>query len=105
MTSVLKSTLLGLGLLAGAAATVQAQSVATAPPNGTAGQTAYTWPYGSTQSFYPKPGGSEVITQQPPAGYVTNQAEPNSTSANASQPTAGGGSTGPYSGGVGLKPN
>jgi hypothetical protein len=80
MTSILKAAVFGLGLVAGTAAIAQAQSVATLPPNGgepvqTQGQTAHTWPYGSTQSFYPKPGGSEVISEpnfQPPTTSAGN---------------------------------
>jgi opacity protein-like surface antigen len=80
-----KSILLGLALVAGTAMAAQAQSVSSLPPNGGAPtQSALTQPYGSTQSFYPKPGGNAVWRDehyQPPAGYNTNAADhPYSTS-------------------------
>jgi hypothetical protein len=64
--SVLKSTVLSVGLLAGLAATGNAQSVSALPPYGNTPQSyGGTLPVqnprtgiaGSTQSFYPKPGG------------------------------------------------
>jgi hypothetical protein len=66
MVSVLKSTVLGVGLLVGLAATANAQSVSALPPDGNTPpsygrtlqvQNAHTGIAGSTQSFYPKPGG------------------------------------------------
>jgi hypothetical protein len=92
MPSFVKSTLLGLGLTMSAIAMAQAQSVATLPPNGGAApgaaptmQSAVTQPYGSTQSFFPKPGGAEVFRdeapyQQPGAYATTNTAVPAATS-------------------------
>jgi hypothetical protein len=84
MKQILKATLFGLGLAAGAAGLAQAQSVSSLPPDTAAqgqyaptGQTPRTYPYGSTQSFYPKPGGSEVLSQptyQPPAVPPQSQA-------------------------------
>ena len=75
MVSLLKSTVVSVGLLAGLAASAQAQSVSALPPD--AGMSEPTQPpqtarspvFGSTQSFYPKPGGGVVITKerrQPP---------------------------------------
>jgi hypothetical protein len=95
--SMLKSMILSLGLAAGVAISAQAQSVATLPPNGgLPAQTAKTPPFQSTQSFYPRPGGSEVLKEepyQPPAGYATSRAgQPNSNPV-------------PYNAGVGPKPN
>ena len=84
MRSMLKSTLLGIGLLAGSTLAAQAQSVSSLPPAGGAPQTAVTQPYDSTQSFYPKPGGNAVWKDdhyQPPADYSSNPADhPYSTS-------------------------
>lgn len=71
MSSILKSALLGAALVVGGVAAAQAQSVATLPPdNGP--QTAVTQPYGSTQSYFPKPGGSVIIHEHSsqPAGYA-----------------------------------
>jgi hypothetical protein len=58
MPSMLKSTILGIGLLAGTALAAQAQSVSSLPPNGAAPQSAATQPYASTQRIVPEPGGS-----------------------------------------------
>lgn len=84
MASLIKSTVLGLGLLAGVAATAYAQSVSSLPPAGSAVPTAQSPVYSSTQSFYPKPGGMEVLKEQhyqPPADYASNPADhPYSTS-------------------------
>jgi hypothetical protein len=124
MPSLLKSTILGLGLLAGTAAAAQAQSVSSLPPGGgLQPQTAVTQPYSSTQSFYPKPGGSEVWKEehyQPPSDYAANKADhPYSTSIG---PAPGSHSSGtdvhyqpsasdadpahhPYTAGAGPKPN
>jgi hypothetical protein len=58
MVSLLKSTVLSVGLLVGLAATAHAQSVSALPPDGgTSTPTAQSPVYGSTQSFFPKPGG------------------------------------------------
>jgi hypothetical protein len=84
MASLLKSTFLGLGLLTGVSAAAFAQSVSALPPSGGVPQSAVTQPYGSTQSFYPKPGGNSVWKEdnyQPPADYESNKAaHPYSTS-------------------------
>lgn len=86
MLRMLKPVLLGLGLTAAAGLAAQAQSISSLPPNAVLQpQTARTYPYGSTQSFYPKPGGGEIIQQDPhyqaPADYVANKADhPYSTS-------------------------
>ena len=69
MVSLLKSTVLSVGLLAGLAATAHAQSVSALPPDGSTPpsyggtlqvQNAHTGIAGSTQSYYPKPGGGGV---------------------------------------------
>ena len=88
MPSMLKTTVLSLGLLAGTTLAAQAQSVSSLPPNGAAQgaetQSTVTQPYNSTQSFYPKPGGTSFWKDehyQPPADYATNAADhPYSTS-------------------------
>jgi len=84
MSSVLKSTTLGLVLLVGIAAAVQAQSVSSLPPAGRA-TTASPPPVTSpTQSAYPKPGGNATWQEehyQPSAGYEADQTRhPYSTS-------------------------
>lgn len=79
MPSIVKSVLLGVGLVAGTALAAQAQSVSSLPPGGGYApqqQSAVTQPYGSTQSFFPKPGGGQFWKEdphyQPPADYATN---------------------------------
>ncbi len=103
MTKILHAAVLGLGLAAGAVFSAQAQSVSALPPGvdtPTQGQTARTMPFGSTQSVFPKPGGSEVITE-PSAAYARYQ-----NAVPAVQPTpAANPNVGPYSGGLGMKPN
>ncbi len=85
MANLLNGALLSLGLLAGVAGAAQAQSVSALPPEGGMPVQATQPPaYSSTQSFYPKPGGSEVFKEQhyqPPADYAANRADhPYSTS-------------------------
>jgi hypothetical protein len=79
MASLLKSTILSVGLLAGVAATAHAQSVSALPPDsGASGQTARSPVFGSTQSFYPRPGGGQVISQdrvQPQAAGNSDKAQ------------------------------
>ena len=76
MPSLLKSTVLGLGLLAGVAATAYAQSVSSLPPTG--GATAPTIPpavTSPTQSILPKPGGGTPFEEghyQAPADWDSN---------------------------------
>lgn len=85
MSSILKSALLSAVLAVGGVAAAQAQYVATLPPdNGP--QTAVTQPYGSTQSFFPKPGGSVIINEHSsqPAGYAAAPAPVAQPDANAS---------------------
>lgn len=83
MMSILKSTVLSVGLLAGLGATASAQSVSALPPDGNTPpsyggtlpvQNAHTGVAGSTQSFYPKPGGGGLWTEghyQPPGQPAT----------------------------------
>jgi hypothetical protein len=56
MRSLLKSTVLGVGLLAGVAATAYAQSVANLPPASPAAAPAATTPPVSSAKIYPDPG-------------------------------------------------
>ena len=58
MSSPLKSTILGLGLLAGVAATAHAQSVSALPPTSPATASTATGPAYSSSKIYPDPGGS-----------------------------------------------
>lgn len=90
MTSIVKSALLGLGLVAGASLAAQAQSVSSLPPSSTTAptQSSVTQPYGSTQSYNPKPGGSETLKQP-------DQATARDTGSDYA----------PYSSGPGPKPN
>ena len=97
MVSSLKSAVLSIGLLAGFAANTNAQSVSALPPDGSTPpsysgtlpvQNAHTGVAGSTQSFYPKPGGGEVWKEdhyQLPARSATGAY--------------------PYTSGAGPKPN
>jgi hypothetical protein len=65
MASLLRSTVLSVGLLAGVTAAAYAQSVSALPQDDSAtAQTARSPVFGSTQSFYPKPGGGQVIQEQ-----------------------------------------
>jgi hypothetical protein len=123
MPSLLKSTALGLGLLAGVTASAYAQSVSSLPP--TSGATAPTTApiTSSTQEFYPKPGGQASFKEEhyrPPADYESNKSyHPYSTSIG---PKPGSHSSGedqhyqatdqdstpgrhPYTGNVGPRPN
>jgi len=79
MPSMLKSTLLSIGLLAGTALAAQAQSVSSLPPNGGAPtQSAVTQPYTSTQKISPDPGSGTAWKQehyQPPGDYASNPAD------------------------------
>jgi hypothetical protein len=76
MPRIATSLFFSFALIAGTAALAHAQSVATAPPNEDNSQDARTLPYGSTQSFFPKPGGSEVIRENtpPPPAAAANGA-------------------------------
>jgi hypothetical protein len=77
MSSLLKSTVLGLGLLAGVAATAHAQSVSALPPTSpataptatapTATAPTATAPAYSSAKIYPDPGGSANWQHQPDA--------------------------------------
>ena len=83
MMSLLKSTVLGAGLLAGLAASANAQSVSALPAGGSTlpsygstlpVQNAHTGIAGSTQSSYPKPGGGGLWKEghyQSPAQSAT----------------------------------
>jgi len=123
MSSVFKSTVLGFGLLVGAAATAHAQSVSALPPNGTAAAPAATTsPYSSTK-IVPNPGVGSTWQEeryQPAAGYEADKSQhPYSTSIG---PQPGSHSSGrdqhypatdadnepsrhPYTAGMGPKPN
>jgi hypothetical protein len=85
MSSLLKSTILGVGLLAGIAAVAHAQSVSSLPPTAPAtAPTAVTPPLSSTQTPGPNPGlGSSWKEEhyQPTPGYEADKAQhPYSTS-------------------------
>lgn len=64
MLGVLKSTVLGFGLLAATALVAQAQSVSSIPPNTPSTPTAPAQPYVSTQRIVPDPGGSVNIGEE-----------------------------------------
>ena len=83
MLTLCKSTVLSVGLFVGVAATAHAQSVSALPPGGapaetqTHAQTARSPVFGSTQSFFPKPGGGALIKEehyQPQADWNANNA-------------------------------
>jgi hypothetical protein len=127
MPSVVKSTFLGFALVVGGTLAAQAQSVASLPPNGGSApatvQSAVTQPYGSRESFYPKPGGSQFFKEQhyqAPSDYTVNKAaHPYSTSIGPSPGSHSSGrdvhyqataadsasSAHPYTAGIGPKPN
>ncbi|MBV8453376.1 MAG: hypothetical protein JOZ29_14065 [Deltaproteobacteria bacterium] len=83
MLSLLKSAVLSVGLLAGLPAIANAQSVSALPADGNTPpsyggtlqvQNAHTGIAGSTQSYYPKPGGGGLWKEdhyQPPAPSVS----------------------------------
>ena len=84
MVSLLKSSVLSLGLLTGLAAAAAAQSVSALPPAGGPTQTSpppVTFP---TPSVFPRPGGNATWQEehyQPSAGYEATPAQhPYSTS-------------------------
>jgi hypothetical protein len=79
MPSMLKTTVLGVALLAGTALAVQAQSVSSLPPNGAAStQSTATQTPASPPSIGLSPGASSTPTAphyQSPAPYASNPAE------------------------------
>lgn len=85
MSSLLKSTVLGVALLGGVAATAHAQSVSALPPTspGTA-PVAVTPPISSSQPFGPSPGANSSWKEehyQPPSGHDADKSQhPYSTS-------------------------
>ena len=83
MSSILRSTLLSVGLLAGTALAAQAQSVSSLPPAGGVPQTPVTQP-SSSALVGPNPGKGSSWTEehyQPPADYASNSTyHPYSTS-------------------------
>ena len=122
MASLLKSSVLSLGLLAGAVAAAQAQSVSALPPAGGAPQASPPPVTSSTQGVLPKPGGNSVWQEehyQGPSDYDADKSQhPYSTSIG---PKPGSHSSGdeqhyqatdqdalparhPYTGGMGPKP-
>ena len=85
MLTLCKSTVLSVGLFVGVAATAHAQSVSALPPGGAPAETqthththtARSPVFGSTQSFFPKPGGGALIKEehyQPQADWNANNA-------------------------------
>jgi hypothetical protein len=113
MSSLLKSTLCGLGLLAGVAATAHAQSVSALPPTGPATAPTATAPTYSSAKIYPNPGGSvnwQEEHSQPiasgkispePGGSANWQHQPYAASSTDQDPARQ-----PYStSGFGPKPN
>ena len=84
MVSLVKSTVLGFGLLAGVAATAYAQSVSALPPTTPSTEAQ---PYSATK-IHPNPGGSQVWRQepnQPTASYSPYPLPGSGTSAPGSQ--------------------
>jgi len=63
MRNLLKSTIVGVGLLAGVAATAQAQSVSTLPPTTNPAANATTPPVSSAK-IYPSPGNAAAWSDQ-----------------------------------------
>ena len=90
MHPIVKSALFGIGLVVASGLAAHAQSVSSLPPSAATGQSALTQPYGSNQSYFPKPGGSENLKQAP-----SSQSSAASTDQNFA----------PYSKSIGPKPN
>lgn len=85
MSNPVKYAVIGLGFVLGAATAAQAQSVSSLPPaGGVPTQSAVTQPYGSSQSYFPKPGGNGGWAESQhgnPSNYSANPADhPYSTS-------------------------
>jgi len=112
MSSPLKSTILGLGLLAGVAATAHAQSVSALPPTSPTTASTAAAPAYSSAKIYPDPGGSVNIGaehSQPvasvkispdPGGGANWQHQPYAATAVDKDPTRQ-----PYSSHFGPAPN
>jgi hypothetical protein len=84
MSSLLKSTVLSLGVLAGAAAVAHAQSVTSLPPSSPATAPTVATPSSSTAKIYPNPGNNTTWQEeraQPAASYEADKLQhPYSTS-------------------------
>jgi hypothetical protein len=84
MSGLLKSTVIGFGLLAGVAATAYAQSVSTLPPTSPATAPTAATPPVSSSKIVPNPGGNGTWQEehyQPTSGYSTDKSQhPYSTS-------------------------
>lgn len=123
MSSLLKSTVLGLALLGGVAASAHAQSVSALPPTSPATAPTAATPPVSPSNIYPNPGNNSTWKEehyQPTAGYDADKSQhPYSTSIG---PQPGSHSSGqdvhynatdadndparhPYSANMGPKPN
>jgi hypothetical protein len=76
MSSPLKSTILGLGLLAGVAATAQAQSVSALPPTSPGTAPTAAAPAYSSAKMYPDPGGSVNIREEHSQPLATAKISP-----------------------------
>jgi hypothetical protein len=72
MISLFRSTLLGVGLLAGIAATAHAQAVSALPPTNAATVSAATTPPVSSAKIYPSPGNGTAWQGQ---HYQTSDAD------------------------------
>jgi hypothetical protein len=64
MQSLVKSTIVSMGLLAGVIATAQAQSVATLPPTSPVPAATVTTPATSSAKIYPSPGNNGAWQEQ-----------------------------------------
>lgn len=84
MSSLVKSTVLSLGLLAGAATAAHAQSVSSLPPSGSPAAPTAAPAYSSTTKILPNPGGGsswqEEHYQAPPNYNADSSQHPYSTS-------------------------
>jgi hypothetical protein len=84
MSSLVKSTILSLGLLAGVAAVAHAQSVSSLPPSGSPAAATGAPVYSSTTKIFPNPGGGSSWQEehyQAAPGYTADPAQhPYSTS-------------------------
>jgi hypothetical protein len=78
MSSLLKSAVLSLGVLAGTAAVALAQSVSSLPPSGPATAAAVATPPSSTSKIFPNPGGNTTWQEehaQPAVGAEADRSQ------------------------------
>jgi len=75
MSSLLKSAVLSLGVLAGTAAVALAQSVSSLPPSGPATAPTASTPPSSTSKIFPNPGGNTTWQEEHAQPAVGSEAD------------------------------